>query len=110
MSYFWPLLFSILMAMGQFLFKKAALVSQGESFLWGILNIWMLPAIVLYAVATLLWIWILRHTPLSTAYPFVALAFVFVPIGSVFLFDEILSMRYLLGCSLIAGGIILTVV
>jgi len=108
-SYFWPLLFTILMTAGQFLFKKAALASQADSFILSIMNVWMFFAIIFYAVATLLWVWILKHLPLSAAYPFVALAFILVPIGSVYFFDEILSMRYMLGCLLIVGGIILSV-
>lgn len=94
------------MAAGQMLFKKAAMVAVGEEFLPGLLNIWMLLALVLYGFATLLWVWILKQLPLSAAYPFVALAFVIVPIGSVYFFNETINPRMLLGYAMIIGGII----
>ena len=36
-------------------------------------------ALILYAALTVLWVWILSYTPLSRAYPFLALAFALTP-------------------------------
>ena len=40
-----------------------------------LLNGYFFVAVILYAALTVLWVWILSFTPLSRAYPFVALAF-----------------------------------
>jgi len=102
--------FAILMSVGQILFKKAAMAAEGQNFLLGLINGWMFVALALYGVATLLWVWILKQYPLSAAYPFVALAFVLVPIASVYIFDEAISVRYMWGCAMIIGGIVLTAI
>ena len=100
--------FAFLLACGQILFKKAALASSGKSLLLGLLNSWMLVALVVYGVATLLWVAILRTTPLSVAYPFAALGFVIVPIAARVMFSEPLDLRYAAGAALIVIGILLT--
>ena len=102
------LLFAFLMAFGQILFKKAAIVSSASPIWPGLLNPWMFAALALYAGATLLWVIILRTTPLSVAYPFAALAFVIVPLAARFLFAEPLDGRYALGVMFILAGVILT--
>ena len=68
------LLFIIMMATGQLLFKSAAMNLQAaDSLMSGALaaiSEWkFLLALVLYAAATFLWIKILKQMPLSTAYP-----------------------------------------
>lgn len=108
MKFFWLTLVAVLLSVGQILFKKSAVVASGENFLLGLVNFWMFLALLIYGFSTVLWVWLLKDIPLSTAYPFAALAFVLVPIGSVFLFGEVLSVRYLVGCTMILGGIILT--
>lgn len=100
--------FAFLLASGQILFKKAALASAGKSLLLGLLNWWMLVALVVYGVATLLWVAILRTTPLSVAYPFAALGFVIVPVAARVMFSEPLDLRYAAGAALIVIGIVLT--
>ena len=48
----------------------------------GIENCWAFyVACLLYAAATVLWVWILTKLPLSTAYPFVGLSFVMVALA-----------------------------
>jgi drug/metabolite transporter (DMT)-like permease len=104
--------YSIGMAGGQVLFKMAADRSNpdkqlGERLLGLALNGYFLTAMVLYAGFAVLWVWILSVTPLSRAYPFVALAFVLTPLlGGVF-FDEALSIRLLAGIALILCGLFL---
>ena len=68
-------------------------------------NPWIWAAGVLYGVAVILWVMILQKLPLSTAYPFVALSFVVVPLAAAVLFQESFSVRTLLGSVLILGGI-----
>ena len=101
--------FALLLVSGQILFKKAALAVGTQPLLVGVLNGWTLAALAFYGGATLLWISILRSTPLSTAYPYAALGFVIVPLAGQFLFGEALHARYLMGAVCIVTGILLTV-
>jgi len=99
-------LFSVLLAIGQSLFKKAALASLGQPLPMGFLTVWMFAALALYAIATVLWVWLLRSVPLSTAYPFAALGFVLVPLLARVLFGEAIDLRYGVGAALIIVGIV----
>ena len=100
------------MAGGQFLFKAVALRyipdgPTGERLLSLVANGYFLAAIVLYGGLTVLWVWILTFTPLSRAYPFVALAFAITPLLGAFVFGEPIAMRLVLGITLVLGGLLL---
>ena len=103
------LIFAIILAAGQLLFKKASEAvpsSPTVSGLTGLLfNPYLISALTLYAIATFLWLWILKDIPLSRAYPIIALGFVLVPLGSVLLFQEAISLRYAIGTLLIIAGV-----
>jgi drug/metabolite transporter (DMT)-like permease len=58
-----------------------------------LLNGYFFVALILCAAPTLLWVWILNFTPLSRAYPFLALAFALTPALGCSFFAEPLSMR-----------------
>ena len=62
-------------------------------------------ALGIYALATVLWVWVLRFIPLSVAYPVFATAFIIVPIASYFLLNEPVGMRHLVGGLLILAGV-----
>jgi drug/metabolite transporter (DMT)-like permease len=62
-------------------------------------------ALILYAALSVLWVWILSFTPLSRAYPFVALAFAVTPALGGLVFAEPLSMRLVIGIMLILCGL-----
>jgi drug/metabolite transporter (DMT)-like permease len=102
--------FSLLLSIGQMLFKKAAQLPAPLASVPGmtalLLNAWFWLALTLYGVATLLWIMILQKMPLSQAYPFAALGFVIVPLASWLLMGETLSLLYCLGMALIVAGIL----
>lgn len=100
------------MAGGQLLFKAAALryaseAPLGERLLSLVQNVYFLAAIVLYVALTVLWVWILTFTPLSRAYPFVALAFAITPLLAGFVFGEVVTVRLMLGLGLILCGLLL---
>ena len=110
------LVFVLLMCTGQILFKKTALILSKsyysmhiskvfESLLILIKIPYFFLALLVYASATLFWLFILQKVPLSIAYPFTALAMVIIPILSIFLFQEKLSLNYWIGATLIVIGI-----
>ena len=70
-------------------------------------NLYLLSALVLYAGFAVLWVWILSFTPLSRAYPFVALAFALTPLLGALLFGEAMSLRHILGIVLVLCGLFL---
>lgn len=96
-------------SLGQMLFKKAASsIPTPAAWQHWVFNGWLIAALALYGVTTLLWIWVLRHAPLHLAYPFMGLAFLFVPcLGWAFL-GEPIRMPTLIGGALILAGITVT--
>jgi drug/metabolite transporter (DMT)-like permease len=104
--------FAASMATGQVLFKlgamKAPQVENASGWISLIFQPVVLTALCLYAASTFLWLWLLQRIPLTTAYPFAALAFLLVPFGGWLFFKEPLNGRYLLGVALILAGVVLT--
>ncbi len=99
------------MAGGQLLFKMAALRTAPEGpFIERtaglLLNGYFLVALALYAALAGLWVWILTFTPLSRAYPFVALAFALTPALGALVFAEPISIRLVIGVGLILCGLL----
>lgn len=96
-------------SLGQMLFKKAA-QSIPEAAVWQhwVFNGWLIAALALYGITTLVWIWVLRHAPLHLAYPFMGLAFLIVPcLGWLFL-NEPIRIHTVVGGTLILAGIAIT--
>ena len=108
--------FTILMSLGQILFKKTALSlaahpNESLGLFNGIIQAltvpWLYMALCVYGMATICWLYILQRIPLSLAYPFSALAMVMVPIIAVYLFGERLTWSYWIGVLFIFTGIII---
>ena len=104
--------YAVAMAGGQILFKLAALRGPafgGFSERLGAMaaNKFFAAAIALYAVLTLLWVWILSFTPLSRAYLFVALAFAITPFAGGVVFGEPITVRLAIGVAVIVLGLII---
>lgn len=99
------------MAGGQLLFKMAALrlPDDGGGGRWVSLlhNGYFLAAVLLYGALSVFWVWVLSFTPLSRAYPFVAIAFALTPVLGGFFFAEPLSTRLLVGIAVVACGLLL---
>ena len=97
-----------MLAVGQVLFKFAANgIDIAQKGFGGavLLNKWLIVALAVYFVATVLWLLVLRKVPLNLAYPFVALAFIFVPVLGHYLLAEPLRLQSLLGAALIGAGV-----
>jgi len=102
------------MAGGQLLFKLAAQQLTPDAGLAERLielagNAWFYAAFALYCALALAWIWILTFTPLSRAYPFVALAFAITPLLGAWVFAEPIGWRLAGGIAVIAAGLLLVV-
>ena len=102
------------MASGQLLFKMAAqrltLSGTAASRLIDLAgNGYFFAAFVLYCGLAVLWVWILTFTPLSRAYPFVAIAFAITPLLGGWLFGEPISFRLGLGVAAIVFGLLFVV-
>ena len=59
------------------------------------------------AVATLLWMYILRHFEFSMAYPLISISYIFGMIVAVFVFHEAVPLTRWLGVLLIVAGVVL---
>jgi undecaprenyl phosphate-alpha-L-ara4N flippase subunit ArnE len=100
--------FLLMIVAGQICFKKAALGGAGlDNIFQSLLNKWLLAAFCIYGAATFIWVTILRTMPLSTAYPFIALGFLLVPLAGVLFFGEYLSATQWTGAVLIVVGIVM---
>ncbi|MFI4957038.1 MAG: EamA family transporter [Gammaproteobacteria bacterium] len=96
------------LSIGQVLFKMSATALTETGSFFSIKTLATLfPALCLYGLTTLLWVWVLQKIELGKVYPFMALAFVLVPFASHFIFGERFETPYFLGVVLIMAGIII---
>lgn len=95
-------------SIGQLLFKKAAEALTSPLSLSSLFqNGWLIAAFALYGITTLAWVWVLRQAPLHAAYPFMALAFLIVPILAWLFLGEPIHWQTFAGGSLIIAGVTL---
>lgn len=110
MTYALAILCVLGIAAGQILFKMCATSLQRTGSFFAISTATTLfLALALYGVTTIAWIWVLQKIELGRVYPFMALAFVLVPIASHFIFGERFQTQYFLGVALIIAGIVVAV-
>ena len=106
-------LYSLGMAVGQVLFKLAAMQANTESisaFVCSLVSSWyFIISLLLYGTLTVLWVWLLTRTPLSHAYPFVVLAFAVTPIFASLFLGERLDIWYFVSLLVIITGLVLLV-
>ena len=96
------------LAIGQLLFKYSAQqLRQTGQFLSPPVLVYFVAAILLYGVTSIVWVWLLQRIPLGRVYPIMALAFVLVPLGSHWLFQEKFSATYVYGMALLLLGLVL---
>lgn len=104
----------VLGASGQLMFKGAAKTLPPFAEL-GLLKLLLtmfttpliLAGFTCFFVSSLLWIVAIKNTPLSTAYPMVALSYIIIFGGSALLYGEAVGWRHWAGAALIVGGILL---
>ena len=102
------LLTVFLLSVGQVLFKLAAMDMKNID-IPSLFQPKLILALCVYAIATVFWIFVLRHTPLRIAYPFVGLAFLVVPVLSWFFMHEPINLKTIVGGAVILIGIWISV-
>lgn len=116
----WLILLSVIQCMalsvGQVTLKIA--LERMPSFGWtsrfwveGVfLNWWLLASGLLFGGGSLLWMYILRHYPLSIAYPLSSLSFVIATVLAVVVFQEAIPFTRWIGVFMIMAGCALVAV
>jgi undecaprenyl phosphate-alpha-L-ara4N flippase subunit ArnE len=103
----------LMIAIGQVLFKAAAGQWRIQGWSWISLQSLFSPALVIalviYAAATVMWVFALRSIALSVAYPLFALTFVVVPLLAHFLHGEPLNVKIFVGAAIIILGVFVSV-
>jgi len=97
----------LMIAFGQVLFKMTSqkLVSSQGKFHSVFFDPIFISALIIYASATLLWLYVLKTVPLAYAYSFMALTFVLVPLLAALWLGETLTLKYAFGAALIIAGL-----
>lgn len=103
---------SALLCGGQVLLKLA--LQRMGVFSWtldffsrNLTNWWFLACGVCYAVATVLWLYIVKHFPFSMAYPMISLSYVFGMVAAIVFFHEQVPASRWIGVFLIMSGCVL---
>lgn len=102
---------SIMLSFGQMTLKIA--LERMPQFGWTKLfwcdlltNWWFMLCGILFAGASILWMYILKHFPLSMAYPMASMSYVFALIMSIVFLHEAISWNRWFGVALIMVGCI----
>lgn len=99
----------VLISAGQVLFKLTS-NRAGSVGAEGLIKIltdpYLLVALGIYGIGTVVWVYVLKAVPLTVAYPFMALTFCVVPILAWQFLGETLSLRYGVGAALIISGLL----
>ncbi len=108
----YAILQSLLLTGGQVFLKFALLrmppFAWSRTFWTGMLTNWQFAASgLLFGAASLLWMYIVKVFPFSTAYPLVSLSYVFGMLAAILLFHEEVSPVKWLGVVLIVLGCLL---
>jgi multidrug transporter EmrE-like cation transporter len=95
---------------GQLLLKAGAQRVSGaarlEFLLSAATDVRVLAGLALWGASAVCWLYVLRVTPLSRAYPLYSLTYVLTPLASLWVFDERVHGVQLAGMALIVLGII----
>jgi undecaprenyl phosphate-alpha-L-ara4N flippase subunit ArnE len=103
---------SLFLAGGQVFLKFATRRVEGVSFTWTfareqLTNWWWLATGGCMVVATVLWLYIIKHFNFSVAYPMISISYVFGMLAAIFIFHESVPVTRWVGVALIMGGVIL---
>ncbi|MCR8645620.1 EamA family transporter [Paenibacillus sp. N1-5-1-14] len=66
---------------------------------------WIFGGLVIYGIATVLWMFILTRVDISVAYPLQSIAYIMTAFGAYYVFNESLSPLKIMGCLVILIGV-----
>jgi undecaprenyl phosphate-alpha-L-ara4N flippase subunit ArnE len=98
-----------MIAVGQILFKMTAVANAGQGLIGLVSNVTFWIAMVMYGAATVAWIATIESVPISRAYLFVALTYIYVPILSSIFLKEQVTIRAFVGITIVIVGIVISV-
>ena len=96
------ILTSLLTCTGQTLQKKAALAVTRRAII-----LWFGLSIISLTLGMGVWLWVLQSTPVSLAYPMLALNFVWVTLAAKLIWKERITPGHWVGVFLILSGVVL---
>ena len=96
----------ILRALTPFLLKNASLQLPEFTFLNIISNYFYWASFILFFIMAISWQFVLKHVPLSYAYPFTGLSYIFILFIGYLYFNESISFYNIIGATLIIIGTI----
>ncbi|PWW00198.1 EamA-like transporter family protein [Hoeflea marina] len=104
------ILVPLIISIGQILFKRSSDALRGPDGplmgLAGSAHFWI--ALVLYGLATLSWVFIIRDMQIGRAYMFMALSYVYIPLLSLVFLAEAITLMQVLGAIIICAGIVVS--
>lgn len=107
MRYFILVLCVLATSFGHILFKSTANILKAEgSFIALAFEPVFIAAMFLYGLATIGWIWCLQDIPVSRAYLFMSLAYIFIPLLAWACFGEAPKPQHFISIFLIITGIV----
>lgn len=103
---------SLVLTMGQVLLKialcKMLPFSWSTSFWKSVFFNWQFALCgICFALASVLWMYIIKHFPLSVSYPMVSLSYIFGMLAAILIFHESVDWTKWIGVFLIISGCIL---
>ena len=70
-------------------------------------NLWLLASGICMIVATVLWLYIIKHFAFSMVYPMISISYIFGMLAAIYIFHETVPVIRWVGVLLIMGGVIL---
>lgn len=112
MKWFWVISSVLCSSTAHVFLKKGAtsLLLSGSvpAKIWHVMsNLWLTGGAALHGIALVLWVIALSKMPLSVAYPFIALSYVFVSAAAWYFFNEPITPTKLAGMGLVVLGVLL---
>lgn len=104
MTYIFLAINIVFLATGQMLWKLGMSKIEEFNIVSIILNSYIISGVVLYGLATLLWLYILSKEELSLVYPLQSITYVLGTILAIFIFHENVSLLRWLGITTIIVG------
>lgn len=99
----------VFLATGQMLWKLGMSKMEGFNIVNIILNPYIICGVVLYGLATLLWLYVLSKEELSLVYPLQSITYVLGTILAIYMFHENVSLVRWMGIAIIVLGASLVV-